>query len=56
MKQLSRISQDGILMENGRVVKVNLFECHDLVANVSPMGNNLSLVKVPQKNYTHGYR
>ena len=39
MKQLRRLSQDGVLMENGRVVKVNLFECHDLVANVSPMGN-----------------
>ena len=48
MKQLNTISQDGILMEDGMVVKVNLFECHDLVAIcslvckniVSLMGNN----------------
>ena len=47
MKQLNKISQDGILMEDGRLVKVNLFECHYLVAicslicnnNVYPMGN-----------------
>ena len=48
MKHLNKLSQDGILMADGRAVIVNLFECHDLVAicslvcnnNVSPMGNN----------------
>ena len=48
MNQINKLSQDGILMPDGRVVEVNLFECHDLVAicslvcnnNVSPMGNN----------------
>ena len=48
MKQLNKISQDGILMANGSTEKVNLFECHDLVFicslvcnnNVSPMGND----------------
>ena len=48
MNQINKLSQGGILMPYGRVVEVNLFECHDLVAicnlvcnnNVSPMGNN----------------
>ena len=48
MNQINKLSQDEILMPDGRVVEVNLFECHDLVAicslvcnnNVSPMGNN----------------
>ena len=48
MEQLNKISQDGINMVDGREVKINLFECHDLVAicslvcniSVSPMGNN----------------
>ena len=48
MKQINKISKYGIKMLDGRVVKTNLFECHDLVAicslvcnnNVSPMGNN----------------
>ena len=32
MKQINNLSQDGIKMVDGRVVKTNLFECHDLVA------------------------
>ena len=32
MNQINKLSQDGILMPDGRVVEVNLFECHDLVA------------------------
>ena len=48
LKQINRLSQYGILLPDGRVVKVDLFEFHDLVAicslvcnnNVSPMGNN----------------
>ena len=48
MEQLNKLSQDGIKMIDGREVKNNLFECHDLVAicglvynnSVSPMGNN----------------
>ena len=48
MNQINKLSQDGILMPDGRVVEVNLFQRHDLVAisslvcnnNVSPMGNN----------------
>ena len=55
MNQIKKLSQDGILMLDGRVVEVNLFECHDLVAIcslvcnnlVSPMGNFFSLVHVP---------
>ena len=47
MNQINKLSQDDILMPDGRVVEVNLFEFHDLVAicslvcnnNVSPMGN-----------------
>ena len=47
MKQINKLSQDGIKMVDGRVVKTNLFECHDLVAicslvcknTISPMGN-----------------
>ena len=47
MNQINKLSQDEILMINGRVVEVNLFEFHDLVAicslvcnnHVSPMGN-----------------
>ena len=48
MNQINKLSHDEILMPDGRVVEVNLFKCHDLVAicslvcnnNVSPMGNN----------------
>ena len=48
MNQINKLSQDGILIPDGRVVEVNLFKCHDLVAicslicnnNFSPMGNN----------------
>ena len=48
MEQLNKLSQDGIKMIDGREVKINFFECHDLVAicnlvcdnSVSPMGNN----------------
>ena len=48
MKQINKLSQDGIKIADDRVVKTNLFECHDLVAIwilvfnniVSPMGNN----------------
>ena len=56
MEQLNKLSQDGIKMIDGREVKNNLFECHDLVAirnlvcnnSVSPMGNTIfSLVHMP---------
>ena len=48
MKQINKLSRDGIKMVDGRVVKVNLFEYHDLVVIcslvcnniISPMGNN----------------
>ena len=48
MDQLNKLSRDGMKMIDGREVKINLFECHDLVAicslvcnnRVSPMGNN----------------
>ena len=47
MKQINKLSQDGTKMVDDRVVKYNLFECHDLVEicslvcnnSVSPMGN-----------------
>ena len=47
MEQINKLSQDGIKIVDGRVVKTNLFECHDLVEKcslvcnniVSPMGN-----------------
>ena len=47
MEQLNKISQDAIKMIDGREVKINFFECHDIVAicnlvcnnNVSLMGN-----------------
>ena len=32
MNQINKLSQDGILMPDGRVVEVNLFKFHDLVA------------------------
>ena len=48
MKQLNKLSQDDIKMIDGREMKINLFECHDLVEicslvcnnSVFPMGNN----------------
>ena len=48
MKYINKLLQDGVLMPDGRVVEVSLFECHDIVAicslvctnNVSLMGNN----------------
>jgi hypothetical protein len=48
MKQLKMLFQNGIIMSDGRVVNVKLFECHDLVATcplvchgkVSSMRNN----------------
>ena len=52
MEQLNKLSQDGIKMIDGREVKINLFECHDLVGicnlvcnnSVSSMGNIFFLV------------
>ena len=48
MKQIIKLSQDGIKMVEGRVLRTNFFECHDLVSIcslvckniVSPMGNS----------------
>jgi hypothetical protein len=35
MKQIKMLCQNGIIMSDGRVVNVKLFECHDLVATCS---------------------
>lgn len=61
MNQINKLSQDGILMPDGRVVEVNLFECHDRVAifslvcnnNVSPMGNNFCPWCIRHNKYIH---
>ena len=61
MEQLNKISQYGIKMVNGRVVKINLFEFHYLVAIcslvcnniVSPMGNNFFPWCTCHKNVIH---
>ena len=48
MKQIKTLCRNGIIMSDGIVVNVKLFECQDLVATcqlvchgkVSPLGNN----------------
>jgi hypothetical protein len=51
MVQIKILYKNGIIMSDGRIVNVKLFECHDIVATfqlachgkVSLMGNNFCL-------------